>query len=46
MNLPAGTYTVTASIEEDPARSVKPTRVEVNAGEVTQANVLVDSGIR
>jgi carboxypeptidase family protein len=46
MGVPAGSYTVTASIEQDPARSVIPTRVEVSAGEVTQANVLVDSGIR
>jgi len=41
-----GSYLVTASIEEDPARSVKPVRVEVRAGEVVQADVLVDSGIR
>ena len=46
MGVPAGSYTVTASIEQDPARSVIPTRVEVGSGEVTQANVLVDSGIR
>jgi hypothetical protein len=37
---------LTASIEEDPARFVKPVRVEVRAGEVVRADVLVDSGIR
>ena len=41
-----GSYLLTASIEEDPARSVTPTRVEVTAGTVAHANVLVDSGIR
>jgi hypothetical protein len=41
-----GSYLLTASIEEDPARSVKPVRVEVRAGEVVHADVLVDSGIR
>jgi Carboxypeptidase regulatory-like domain len=41
-----GSYLLTASIEEDPARSVKPVRVEVRAGEVVRADVLVDSGIR
>jgi len=46
MAVPAGSYTVTASIDQDPARSGIPTRVEVGSGEVTQANVLVDSGIR
>jgi acyl-coenzyme A synthetase/AMP-(fatty) acid ligase len=41
-----GSYLLTASIEEDPARFVKPVRVEVRAGEVVHADVLVDSGIR
>ena len=41
-----GSYLLTASIEEDPARSVKPVRVEVLAGQVVHADVLVDSGIR
>jgi hypothetical protein len=41
-----GSYLLTASIEEDPARSAKPVRVAVRAGEVVHANVLVDSGIR
>jgi hypothetical protein len=41
-----GSYLLTASIDEDPARSVKPARVDVAAGTVTHANVLVDSGIR
>ncbi|HEU4832346.1 MAG TPA: carboxypeptidase-like regulatory domain-containing protein [Actinomycetota bacterium] len=42
----AGSYLLTASIEEDPARSVKPVRVEVRVGEVVHSDVLVDSGIR
>ena len=37
---------LTASIQEDPARSVKPVRVDVVAGEVVQSDVVVDSGIR
>jgi Carboxypeptidase regulatory-like domain len=41
-----GSYLLIASIEEDPARSVKPVRVEVRAGEVVHADVRVDSGIR
>ena len=41
-----GSYLLTASIEKDPARSVKPVRVAVRAGEVVHADVLVDSGIR
>ena len=41
-----GSFLLTASIEEDPARSVIPTRVQVVAGTVSRANVLVDSGIR
>jgi hypothetical protein len=41
-----GSYLLTASIEKDPARSVKPVRVMVGAGEVVHADVLVDSGIR
>jgi hypothetical protein len=41
-----GSYLLTASIEEDPARSVKPVRVAVRAGEVVHVNVVVDSGIR
>jgi hypothetical protein len=41
-----GSYLLTASIEEDPARSVKPVRVEVRAGEVVHADAQVDSGIR
>lgn len=42
----SGSYLLTASIEQDPARSVIPTRVRVDAGAVSHANVLVDSGIR
>jgi len=42
----AGSYLLTASIDEDPGRSVEPTRVQVTAGSVVRANVLVDSGIR
>jgi hypothetical protein len=42
----AGRYLLTAVIEEDPARSVKPVRVEVRAGEVVRSDVIVDSGIR
>jgi hypothetical protein len=41
-----GRYLLTASIEQDPARSVKPVRVEVRAGEVVRSDVMVDSGIR
>ena len=41
-----GNYLLTASIEEDPARSVKPVRVAVRAGEVVHVDALVDSGIR
>jgi Carboxypeptidase regulatory-like domain len=41
-----GSYLLTASIEEDRARSVKPVRVVVGAGEVEHADVVVDSGIR
>ena len=41
-----GAYLVTAVIEEDPARSVKPVRVQVRAGEVVRSDVMVDSGIR
>jgi Carboxypeptidase regulatory-like domain len=41
-----GSYLLTVSIEEDPARSVKPVRVVVRAGEVVHADVVVDSGIR
>lgn len=41
-----GSYALTASIEDDPARSVKPTRVDVRAGEVVRSDVVVDSGIR
>ncbi|HKN80547.1 MAG TPA: carboxypeptidase-like regulatory domain-containing protein, partial [Actinomycetota bacterium] len=33
-----GSYLLTASIEEDPARSVKPVRVAVRAGEVVHAD--------
>ena len=39
-------YPETAVIEEDPARSVKPVRVEVRAGETVRSDVMVDSGIR
>ena len=46
MEVAAGSYLLTASIEEDPARSVKPVRVEVRVGEVVHSDVLVDSGIR
>jgi len=41
-----GSYLLTASIEEDPARSVAPVRVVARAGEVVHADVLVDGGIR
>jgi hypothetical protein len=41
-----GSYLLTASIEQDAARSVKPVRVEVRAGEVVRSDVMVDSGIR
>jgi hypothetical protein len=41
-----GSYLLTASIEQDPMRSVKPVRVEVRAGEVVRSDVMVDSGIR
>ena len=41
-----GSFLLTGSIEQDPARSVRPARVQVVAGTVTRANVLVDSGIR
>jgi hypothetical protein len=41
-----GEYLLTAVIEEDPARSVKPVSVQVRAGEVVRSNVTVDSGIR
>ena len=41
-----GAYLLTAVIEDDPARSVKPVRVEVRAGEVVRSDVTVDSGIR
>ena len=41
-----GAYLLTAVIEEDPARSVKPVRVQVRAGEVVRSDVTVDSGIR
>jgi hypothetical protein len=41
-----GSYLLTAVIEEDPARSVKPVRVEVRAGEIVRSDVMVDSGIR
>jgi hypothetical protein len=41
-----GSFLLTASIEEDSARSVGPVRVAVGAGEVVHADVLVDSGIR
>jgi hypothetical protein len=41
-----GSYLLTASIEQDTARSVKPVRVEVRAGEVVRSDVTVDSGIR
>jgi hypothetical protein len=41
-----GSYLLTASIEEDPARSVAPVRVVARAGEIVHADVLVDSGIR
>ena len=46
IEVPPGSFLLTASIEEDPARSVIPTRVQVVAGTVSHANVLVDSGIR
>jgi hypothetical protein len=46
MDVAPGTYLLTASIQADPARSVKPVRVDVVAGEVVHSNVVVDSGIR
>jgi len=46
MDVAPGTYRLTASIQEDPARSVKPVRVDVVAGEVVHSDVVVDSGIR
>lgn len=46
MDVAPGTYVLTASIQEDPARSVKPVRVDVVAGEVVHSDVVVDSGIR
>jgi hypothetical protein len=46
MQIEHGTYTLRARIEEDPARSARPSRVTVPAGEVVRTNVLVDSGIR
>jgi hypothetical protein len=46
MDVAPGTYLLTASIQEDPARSVKPVRVDVVAGEVVHSDVVVDSGIR
>jgi hypothetical protein len=46
MQVPAGSYLLTASIDDDAARSLQPTRVDVAAGELARANVLVDSGIR
>jgi len=41
-----GSYLLTASIDDDPARSVTPVRVVVRAGEVVRSDVIVDSGIR
>ena len=46
MEVAPGTYLLTASIQEDPARSVKPVRVDVVAGEVVHSDVVVGSGIR
>ena len=46
IDVTAGSYLLTAVIEEDPARSVKPVRVEVRAGETVRSDVMVDSGIR
>jgi len=46
MDVAPGTYLLTASIQQDPARSVKPVRVDVVAGEVVHSDVVVDSGIR
>jgi len=46
IDVTAGSYLLTAVIEEDPARSVKPVRVEVRAGEIVRSDVMVDSGIR
>ena len=46
VDVPPGSFLLTAAIQKDPARSVRPTRVHVVAGTVTRANVLVDSGIR
>ena len=46
MQLHPGEYVLTAVIERDTARSAKGSSVRVSAGEVTRANVLVDTGIR
>jgi hypothetical protein len=46
MQLDPGEYVLTAVIEGDTARSAKGSSVRVRSGEVTRANVLVDSGIR
>jgi len=46
MDVAPGAYVLTASIQEDPARSVKPVRVDVVGGEVVHSDVVVDSGIR
>jgi hypothetical protein len=45
MDVREGSYLLMASIDQDPARSVRPTRVQVAPGTVSHANVLVDSGI-
>ena len=46
LQLPPGGYVLTAVIRGDAARSARASSVRVRAGEVTRANVLVDTGIR
>ena len=46
LELGPGAYMLTAVIGGDPARSVRPSSIQVRAGEVVHANVLVDTGIR
>lgn len=44
--VPWGSFLLTPLIENDLARSLRPTRVDVDPGEIAHATVLVDSGIR
>lgn len=46
MSVAPGSYTLTATLEDEPGRFVKPMPVQVSAGEVVRADVVVDSGIR